>query len=182
MHSCGQDRCSCAQAGRGGYNQGRGFQFNPTPLTFQPPPVPPQLNQFKTIQPINKDEVSNQWNHNNLSHYNNLLPTECCAISTKSIKWFNNWNYCWMHRHDIKDKHKSTTCFHPAPGHVWHTTKQNTCGESTKGQHKIMYSLILTCLYLHTVPCTNTLPVQPIPTTTTMIKQFSPATFKTYII
>ena len=54
-------------------------------------------------------------------------------------KRYNNWNYCWTHGHDINDNHNSTNCHTPAQGHVWHATKQNTCGGNPKGQHKVMY-------------------------------------------
>ena len=54
-------------------------------------------------------------------------------------KKYNNWNYCWTHGHDVKNNHTSATCLKPAHNHVWHATKQNTCGGSNKGQHKVMY-------------------------------------------
>ena len=54
-------------------------------------------------------------------------------------KKYSNWNYCWTHGHDIADNHTSANCHNPAHGHVWHATKQNTCGGTTRGHHKIMY-------------------------------------------
>ena len=54
-------------------------------------------------------------------------------------KRHHNWKYCWTHGHDVKDNHTSANCHNPAHGHVWHATKDNTCGGSTRGQHKIMY-------------------------------------------
>ena len=54
-------------------------------------------------------------------------------------KRFNNWNYCYTHGHDVKESHNSTNCLNPAQGHMWHAIKQNTCGGSTRGQHKVMY-------------------------------------------
>ena len=53
-----------------------------------------------------------------------------------NTKYYNNWNYCWSHGFDIDENHDSASCRRPAPGHLYHATRQNPCGGSIKGQHK----------------------------------------------
>ena len=57
-----------------------------------------------------------------------------------NTKIFHNWNYCWSHGYDVPDGHTSPTCPNPAPGHVWHATRENPCNGCRKGQHKTTWS------------------------------------------
>ena len=57
---------------------------------------------------------------------------------SNTYKRFNNWNYCWTHGYDIGDNHNSSNCLRPAQGHVWHATRQNPCGGSSRNQHKVL--------------------------------------------
>ena len=136
----GRSRGGRSNSRRGGYNPNQ-YQFTPNQPTFQPQPFqyppPPQFAQGQMFPPrppqqafaprppfpLQPQPYSNQRQHNPMNPY----------------KRYHNWNYCWTHGHDVKDNHHSSNCLNPAPGHVWHATKQNTCGGSTKGQHKIMY-------------------------------------------
>jgi hypothetical protein len=62
------------------------------------------------------------------------------APFSNTTKYFHNWNYCWSHGYDVPDGHTSPTCPNPAPGHVWHATRENPCNGCRKGQHKTTWS------------------------------------------
>ena len=147
--------------GRGGRGRGRGGRNNAQ--AFPPPafpgmqPPPPQQAPNPYLPPI--PAIQNQafqaprppqgfQNFNQNPQFQRNIPPlapqqqQFCPPATQNpYKRYHNWNYCWTHGHDISDNHTSANCQNPAPGHVWHATKQNTCGGTTKGQHKIMYPI-----------------------------------------
>ena len=110
----------------------------PQPFQYSPNPLYAQSQQYG--QP-------RQYGRRNQRRQNFRPPLQPFGFPPQQqnvanpYKRHNNWNYCWTHGHDIKDGHTSQTCLAPAQGHVWYATKQNTCGGSTRGQHKIMYPL-----------------------------------------
>ena len=133
----GRNRGRGGRGGRGGrsrYNQGHGFHSNvfPTPYQQMQPPYQapvanvPQGQGYQPQQPFPLQQP--------------MQFGQPRRAPPNPYKRFNNWNYCWTHGHDIRDSHTSANCFNPAPGHMWHATKQNTCGGSTRGQHKIMHN------------------------------------------
>jgi uncharacterized membrane protein YgcG len=52
------------------------------------------------------------------------------------VKYYNNWNYCWTHGHDLPDNHCSANCRNPTDGHMWNATRTNTMGGRDKNKHK----------------------------------------------
>ena len=50
------------------------------------------------------------------------------------------YNYCWTHGCNIHDDHTSATCINPTHGHIWHATRKNMCGGSTRNQHKVIFN------------------------------------------
>ena len=56
----------------------------------------------------------------------------------KSIKCFDNWNYCSMHGGDVDNNHTSATatCARPGGNHQRVATRTNTMGGSLHGMHK----------------------------------------------
>ena len=50
------------------------------------------------------------------------------------VKFHKNWFYCWSCGYDVD--HESQNCPCPAPGHVYHATRNNPCGGRKKGIHK----------------------------------------------
>ena len=147
--------------GRGGRGRGRGRRNNtmtfPHPLfpgiqpaTQHNPPNPylPPITLIQNQQAYQapRPPLGYQNFNQNPQYQRNIPPLApqqqqyCPPVNQMSpYKRYNNWNYCWTHGHDIGDHHTSANCQNPAQGHVWQATKRNTCGGSTRGQHKIMY-------------------------------------------
>ena len=133
----GRGRGRGGRGGRNQYNQGRGFQYNQAPAPYQAPPTMPQPFQFQNQAAPQRQNYQPQppFPLQQPAPYN-----QGRRAPPNPYKRYTNWNYCWTHGHDVKDNHTSANCYNPAPGHVWHATKQNTCGGCAKGQHKIMYN------------------------------------------
>ena len=130
-----------------GFHQGNAAMFGMSPtLTALPPPPPPLDNNVAALANLAAAATAaEQQAMASLSTTISELHTQIKNLreeneslrknrGNKKHQRHKNGNYCWTHGWLVGDKHDSTTCKNPAPGHQKNATRANTMGGSDKNK------------------------------------------------